>query len=219
MSRRKSVNNLRKRNRLIARIIASGSSPRDGTGDDEFAALTEADRRIMHAARVLTDPHPVVSRRPLHLAGGWECGGLCVYPGPVIQLHERFMPAEQLDFGPLMTMPSFFLGKSAADIFEYLLRSKRAAAEEPVTTVDVAEFFDGNGDRASIAPNVVSDGPSFELFRETLLGIMNRRDVAAVGVEISELPNPDYPGDDDMWLSAERVFIWTTEPLKACADG
>jgi hypothetical protein len=39
--------------------------------------------------------------------------------------------------------------------------------------------------------------------------------VAAVGVEIHELPNVDNPADDDQWLSAERVFVWTAEPLKA----
>ena len=215
MTRRKLVNDLRKRNRLIAKVTAAGAGAGNGAGD-EFDALTENDRRAVAAARAVPVPHPVVSRRPLDVPGGWTCGGLYVYPGPVAKLRERFLSAEQLNFGPLMENLPFFLGKSPADIFEYLLRVQRAATAEPVPTVDVAEFFDGNGDRASVAPNVVGGegGPSFELIRDTLLGIAKRRDVAAVGVEIGELPNTDHPGDRDMWPTAERVFIWTTKPLK-----
>lgn len=217
MARRKSTNNLRKRNRLIAKLTAASAIAGGGTDDASFDALTENDRRAVAAAREVTAPHPVVSKRPLDVPDGWTCGGLYVYPGPVAELRERFMPTEQLNFGPLMENLPFFLGKSPADIFEYLLRSQRAATDEPVPTVDVAEFFDGNGDRGSIAPNIIGSegGPSFELFRDTLLDIAGRRDVAAVGVEIGELPNTERPADDDMWLAAERVFIWTTEPLKA----
>ena len=215
MARRKSVNNLRKRNRLIASLSAAGAGTARRAGDESFDALTDADRRAVAAARAVPAPHPVVSKRQLDVPGGWACGGIYVYPGPVVELRARFLPAEDLNFGPLFENRQFFLGKSPADVFECLLRWHRAATDEPLPTVDVATYFDGNGDRSSIAPNVIDDdrGPTFELIRDTLLAVSRRRGVAAVGVEIGELPN-DNPADDDIWPAAERVFIWTTEPAK-----
>lgn len=80
-------------------------------------------------------------------------------------------------------------------------------------TVPVVEFFDGNND-----PDTIGNGAAreigFEKFRNTLVGIRTRPDVADVRVEIIEWPNPLHRGDDDMWPLAETVYIWTTASLQ-----
>ena len=202
---------LRKRNRLIARLTRDQHIT--AQAGDDFDLVTPAERAVLDTAARKRDPYPVVSKKPVigiqgHVAGG----GFYVYPQPVIALWEQLRQSTPLSIEPLLQMAPLFVAKSAAYILEHLIRAGRAAADEPSATVDVEDFFDGNGDRSSIAPNIVNSdgGPSFELIRDTLLEIAARRDVAAVGVEIDELPNPDHRGDNDMWPSAGRVFIWTT---------
>ena len=116
-----------------------------------------------------------------------------------------------------MGVPISTVHRSATTITRQVKRRQRRIAA--VQTIDVVEFYDGNGDRQSIAPRVGNeeDGPAFEAIRDTLVSIARRPRVRAVGVEAFELPDPDNPADDDVWIEAGRVFVWTTEPLDTVA--
>ncbi len=204
---------LRKRNDLIASLLAD--TPRY----DPESLLSQKDREAIAAAyeaEKIAPPRPAPQSLP-EMPEGFEEGDevFDVNMDLAMEFSHRYLGGN-LNFAPLFSDPEAFDGKSGAWVFEELLRRHRAAEAGPTPTVDVRRFYDGNGDRKSVAPNVVdsASGPSFELLRDTLLAIGNRPGVAAVGVEIHEIPNEDNPADDDQWLSAERVFIWTTDALK-----
>lgn len=67
--------------------------------------------------------------------------------------------------------------------------------------VPVDRFFDGNDDEGSIGCNLVPH-PGMALFREILLGLLQRPDVAAVHALIAELD----PGDD-AWPFSDTVVV------------
>lgn len=67
--------------------------------------------------------------------------------------------------------------------------------------VPVDRFFDGNDDEGSIGCNLVPH-PGMALFREILLGLLQRPDVTAVHVLIAELD----PGDD-AWPFSDTVVV------------
>jgi len=78
--------------------------------------------------------------------------------------------------------------------------------------VPIDRFFDGNDDEGSIGCNLVPH-PGIGLFRETLLGLLQRPDVAAVYALITEL-DPS----DDAWPFSDTVVVTgtlTSEALKA----
>jgi hypothetical protein len=59
-------------------------------------------------------------------------------------------------------------------------------ADDPAPLVDIRTFFDGNDDEASIGCNLVPH-PGIGAFREALLGLLDRADVAGVFARIAEL--------------------------------
>ena len=77
-------------------------------------------------------------------------------------------------------------------------------------------FFDGNDDEGSIGCNLVPH-PGIELFRQRLLGLLERPDVTAVHALITEVD----PGDD-AWPFSDTVVVTgaiTPEALRtAIAD-
>jgi hypothetical protein len=80
-----------------------------------------------------------------------------------------------------------------------LKRDLEAQAEPQVVPLD--RFFDGNDDEGSIGCNLVPH-PGIPLFRDTLLGLLQRSDVTAVYALISELD----PGDDS-WPFTDTVLV------------
>jgi len=67
--------------------------------------------------------------------------------------------------------------------------------------IPIQQFFDGNDDEGSIGCNL-SPHPGMGLFSEVLVGLLERKDVEAVYVQISELdPN------DESWPFSDLVVI------------
>lgn len=207
--------NLRKRNKLIASITAGG-----GDGFNGSDVLTDLDRQAIERAYADERAKGTGAGEPgRRKAGrGGNPAGHDVLMGAVA--YARTFLNISINIAPIFNQPAAFDGMSAARLFEELLRRERADAAGPVRTVDVRAFYDGNGDRGSVAPNLVDSdhGPTFEAIRDTLLGIADRPEVAAVGVEIHDVPDPEVRADDDVWLSAERVFIWTSAPAKSVRE-
>jgi hypothetical protein len=77
--------------------------------------------------------------------------------------------------------------------------------------VELDEFFEGNWDEHSIAPNQVGDGrPALSRVWEVLRAVRQRPEVERVLVGIHECPESDQEADFDMWPAAENVYIYTT---------
>lgn len=67
--------------------------------------------------------------------------------------------------------------------------------------VPIERFFDGNDDLGSIGCNLISH-PGIDVFREVLVGLLERPDVEAVYALIAELD----PGDD-CWPFSDTVLV------------
>ncbi|WP_238333548.1 hypothetical protein, partial [Luteimonas marina] len=78
--------------------------------------------------------------------------------------------------------------------------------------VPLDRFFDGNDDEGSIGCNLVPH-PGVPLFRDTLLGLLQRPDVTAVYALISEL-DPD----DDSWPFTDTVLVAGTIQPEALTE-
>jgi hypothetical protein len=91
------------------------------------------------------------------------------------------------------------------------LKAKLSSQPEPqVVPIDV--FFDGNDDEASIGCNLI-EHPGINVFRQVLLHLLDRADVVAVYVQISEVD----PGEE-CWPFADWVFVVGTIPQHELAD-
>lgn len=187
---------------------------------DPKGVLSEADKRAIASAYAEDKPVPAartdVAAQPPASSQEHADGEIVLDIGPLMDWAERFLPERTINIAPLLFFPDAFAGQSAAANFERLIRTTRKNDAGPIFTVDVHSFYDGNGDRMSVAPNVVdsASGPTFEMIRDTILSIAGYPQVLAMGFEIGDCPNPDHPGDNDCWLQAERLFIWSTEPPK-----
>ena len=91
-----------------------------------------------------------------------------------------------------------------------LKRELVTQAEPQVVPLD--RFFDGNDDEGSIGCNLVPH-PGIPLFRDTLLGLLQRSDVTAVYALISELD----PGDD-AWPFTDTVLVAGTIQPEALTE-
>ena len=91
-----------------------------------------------------------------------------------------------------------------------LKRELETQAEPQV--VPLERFFDGNDDEGSIGCNLVPH-PGVPLFRDTLLGLLQRPDVTAVYALISEL-DPD----DDSWPFTDTVLVAGTIQPEALTE-
>jgi hypothetical protein len=77
------------------------------------------------------------------------------------------------------------------------------ARREP--TLSLEEFFDGNEDNMSIAPNLNNkQRPDLSTFWRVLKNIRDLPAVHDVRISVHEFPHPD----EDAWISAECVYIW-----------
>ena len=89
---------------------------------------------------------------------------------------------------------------------DHLVKRAHAMTGQGSPVVSIAEFFDGNGDMASIAPNLI-DHPGLARFEEVFAGIERRADVASVWAQL-DLEWAQYPVGE--WPFATRVIIVTT---------
>ncbi|MFG0275758.1 MAG: hypothetical protein ACF8QF_11955 [Phycisphaerales bacterium] len=96
-------------------------------------------------------------------------------------------------------------GMTTDEIAEELL-NRSSHRPQRVDTLSLDEFFDGNGDDWSIAPNKVGHGhPGIDVFRRVLFAIRERPEVVDVRIGVHEWPHPD----EDDWIAAEQIFFWT----------
>ena len=79
--------------------------------------------------------------------------------------------------------------------------------DPPLLTV--GEFFDGNTDEQSVAPNRDVAAVPLSLVADALRAVEARADVEAVRLTVHETPNPLVPEDDDIWIAAGDVLIFS----------
>ena len=89
-----------------------------------------------------------------------------------------------------------------------LYASRSGRGRNPVVSLE--DFFEGNFDEESLAPNQVDEGRAKlkDCYR-ILKAIRDRVDVQDVLVEIHETPDADDEEDFDLWPSSVTVFILT----------
>jgi len=105
--------------------------------------------------------------------------------------------------GAMMFCFGHLRGMTPSQIADALLDGE---GPQRVETLSLDEFFDGNGDDSSIAPNMVGYGhPGIDVFREVLSAIRDRPGVIDVRIGVHEWP---YPEEDDCWISGEQIFFW-----------
>jgi len=90
-----------------------------------------------------------------------------------------------------------------------------AAANPEFPLVGLAEYFDGNCDEWSLAPNAVGYGrPALAQCYDILKGIREHDGVQDVLLEIQEVPDIEDPGENNTWLSSDKVLILASCSLK-----
>ena len=82
--------------------------------------------------------------------------------------------------------------------------------------VGIADFFDGNDDRNSFAPNLVQHYPELDYFRQQLQQIAQRDDVGHVLVQAADVEWA-YDSDAD-WVVANKVVFVTSAPTQDVID-
>ena len=91
---------------------------------------------------------------------------------------------------------------------------KMLEADDTLPAVTLDEFFEGNDDEQSIGVNLPKDKHiGLKGFRRVLNDIRDRADVQGVFLELTEVPDPDDPLDEDIWPTACVAFIVTPVPL------
>ena len=126
-------------------------------------------------------------------------------------LVARWPKGVEVDIGLMFLDPERFAALSVDEAVATMV-AVQAGLPPPRVTVSIDEFFDGNNDPKSIAPNLdaTTRHPGLAGIRSTLLKIRSRRDVMDVRIAIHEWPNPQVPDDNDMWPAAGDVYVWTT---------
>ena len=195
-----------KRRALIDRYLNLAS------GEGSPSLLTEEDTRVLERARAL-DPDPAPPALDAE-------GVLEIDHGPLLKLYDDLGRNSDDLFAIVMNDGMYDDGKLSAMrpalALERVIRilRQRERTARSVITIAATEFFDGNDDIHSIAPNRdPCDQPSFDLIRTTILETLQRDTVACVGVELDDCPAADSEADADEWPTAGRVFVWTTEKL------
>lgn len=90
----------------------------------------------------------------------------------------------------------------------------RGSGAKPL--VGLADFFDGNDDRNSIAPKLVDHYPELDYFRARLDEIAQREDVSHVLVQAADVEWA-YDSDQD-WVVATTVVFVTAAPASDVVD-
>jgi len=88
------------------------------------------------------------------------------------------------------------------------LSATHPGREGNLPLVSLAHFFDGNGDKNSIAVNLLDHHPGISFFRDALFAISEKPDVAGVWIEIYDIEWALK--DDASWPFAEKVVFVTT---------
>ena len=103
-----------------------------------------------------------------------------------------------------------YYGKSTEQLAQELAGfDPQTGAHKPsAITLSLKEFFDGNTDESSIDPNRMNNEPPLRVFHETLEALQAKSEVKEVRILVHEWPEADEPGDDDMWIAAESVYVW-----------
>jgi hypothetical protein len=129
------------------------------------------------------------------------------------ELVARWPKGVEVDIGPMFSDPERFAAMSVDEAVAAMVAA-RAGPPPPRMTVSVDEFFDGNNDPQSIAPNLdaTTRHPGLAGIRGMLQDIRSRPEVVDVRIAIHEWPNPQMPEDDGLWPAAEFVYVWTTAP-------
>lgn len=92
-------------------------------------------------------------------------------------------------------------------------------ADDRLLAVPLSMFFEGNTDEQSIGVNLLEDQHiGLAGFRAVLEGIEQRPDVQGVYLELTEIPELDEEGDDDIWPTACVAFIITSAPIAAVTE-
>ena len=89
---------------------------------------------------------------------------------------------------------------------------KTALSAQAVPLVAIGQYFDGNDDEASIGCNLM-EHPGIDAFREVLVDLTKRSDVAAVYALISEVD----PGED-FWPFTDTIVVFGTIAASELAD-
>jgi len=90
------------------------------------------------------------------------------------------------------------------------IRSLVAASAASPPVVELDEFFDGNTQEDSIAPNQVGDGrPGLAELHSALKTIRARQDVQAVLVGIHD-DWVEAIEHDDVWPAGDNIYIYTS---------
>jgi hypothetical protein len=95
-------------------------------------------------------------------------------------------------------------------IFEQGFRTPDWRHQQPPPVVTLEEFFEGNTQAQSIAPNLDGE-PGLAFFYEHLKGLRSREDVVDVLVNIYDLSDIIF-GTPDGWPTAENVHLLTSAP-------
>lgn len=90
----------------------------------------------------------------------------------------------------------------------------RGSGALPLVGID--DFFDGNDDRNSFAPNLVQHYPDLDYFQQQLQQIAQRDDVSHVLVQAADVEWA-YDSDAD-WVVANKVVFVTSAPTQELID-
>ncbi len=87
----------------------------------------------------------------------------------------------------------------------------------PVVGID--EFFDGNWDVSSVAPNIVGYGhPGLSAFYRVLKEIRSKPNVQDVLMAIQECPFADEAYDADLWPTSDTIYVLTSATKEELAQ-
>jgi len=87
----------------------------------------------------------------------------------------------------------------------------------PVVGLD--EFFDGNWDVSSVAPNIVGYGhPGLAAFYRVLKEIRSKPNVQDVLMAIQECPYADEVYDADLWPTSDTIYVLTSATKEELAQ-
>ncbi len=106
-----------------------------------------------------------------------------------------------------------FYGKSAERLACELwgLNAATGQREDRTITLSLDEFFDGNDQDDSIAPNLGHQHPGIRTFEEILKRIESLPEVLDVRISILEWPFAEDEEDNDMWMAGESAFVWARD--------
>ena len=146
----------------------------------------------------------------------WNSG---IIFNPTLELkkywQERGRQAQAPVAAPIIENHEEKLVKRNKLIDKIMSLNDQAPGSYVMAVVGLDEYFDGNWDESSLAPNMMEGGrPNLQECYRILSRIRDRADVQDVLVAIQETPYPDDTDDFDMWPVSDTVYILTSCTLK-----